>query len=355
MNKYIFHIDLNAFFVSAQELLNPEIKGKAVAIAGLKARSVVTSASYEAREYGVTSGESVLTAKKKCPHLLIIPANIDFYVDLSHQFIDFIKSYSDEVEVASIDECYVNMTQTIKKYPYPLDLAVELQKECLKQLSLKCSIGIAENKFLAKMASDMKKPMGITVIRKEEIQSKLWPLEIGSMYGVGKKSREQLIKLGICTIKDLATYQDVKKLNQVFGIHYQEMIDRANGMDHSVLEQESTPKSLSQSQTFNEDVNDFEMIQTSLLQLSKRLEKRLNKYHLAGKSITLSIRYDDFKTISRSTPLNFYTHSSTEIYEIATRLYEQYDVQNAKRLLRIGINHLIDQDKISEEIALFEV
>jgi DNA polymerase-4 len=217
MNPWIFHIDLNAFFAEVEVLRNPALKGKAIAVSGHSRRSVVSTASYEARKFGVHSAMPVSEALRLCPELIIVEGHFADYEDFSQRFIAFLRTFSDKVEQASIDEAYVDMTECINNEDYPLDLAVRLQKRLLDEVSLKCSIGVAPNKFLAKMASGLRKPMGIVVLRAEEVPVKLWPLPIDDMYGIGKKTAPRLHELGIHTIGDLANHQDDAALRKVLG------------------------------------------------------------------------------------------------------------------------------------------
>lgn len=354
MSSVIFHIDLNAFYVRCEELKNPAIMNKPVIISQSKSRSVVATSSYEARQYGITSGESIITAIKKCPNAIIVSSPHDYYESVSEEFMQFIRYYTDQVEIASIDECYVDMTQVIKHYERPLDLAVEIQKNLFDSLGLKCSIGIAPNKFLAKMASDLKKPLGISVIRLQEIKSKLWPLAIEQMYGIGKKSSEALHQIGIDTIEDLAQVKDLHHIQPILGSMSQNMINRANGIDNSPLVLYQKHKSFSQSFTFSEDVLDIEMIQGVLEKLCTKLASRLNEHQQAGMTVNLAIRYDDFKTISRSKTLSYSIHSSKELFECVWGLFELHDEGHPKRLLRVGLSQLVNRDKEHQELNLFK-
>ena len=182
MAKVYFHIDLNAFFANAEIIRDPSLKGKPLVISGSTRRSVVSTASYEARQYGIHSAMPLSEAEALCPQLVIVEHHFPLYVELSEQFIKIVSEYVDDLEQASIDECYVDVTNAITKYEKPLDLAWTIQKRIMNELHLPCSIGVAPNMFLAKMASEMKKPLGITVLRIRDVPSKMWPLPISSMY-----------------------------------------------------------------------------------------------------------------------------------------------------------------------------
>lgn len=206
--RVIFHIDLNSFFASAEILKNSALAGQPVVVAGLNRRSVVSTASYEARSYGVHSAMPLHMAMEKCPELVVVQGDYSWYEELSERFFKYLRKFSPFIEPASIDECYMDVTEAIKAYKRPLDLAWIIQKNVMDDLRLPCSIGVAPNKFLAKMASDMRKPMGITVLRKQEVPRKLWPLPISDMWGIGKKSVPLLIENGIETIGDLASEEN---------------------------------------------------------------------------------------------------------------------------------------------------
>ena len=186
--RVIFHIDLNAFYASAEVLKNSALEGQPAAVAGLHRRSVVSTANYEARKCGVHSAMPLLMALEKCPQLVVVQGDFSWYEELSNRFFTYLRKFTPCIEPASIDECYMDVTDIIGNYKRPLDLAWIIQKRVYEDLRLPCSIGVGPNKFLAKMASDMRKPMGITVLRKQEVPSKLWPLPITDMWGIGKKS-----------------------------------------------------------------------------------------------------------------------------------------------------------------------
>ena len=209
MMQVIFHIDLNAFYASAEISRNPSLKGKPVVISGKSKRSIITTASYEARKYGIHSAMPLFQAKQLCKDLIILPADFELYHRLSNEFFTIIASYSEILEVASIDECYLDVTAIIQeKKIHPVVLAKDIQTKVYEQLNLQCSIGISPNKFLAKMASDMKKPMGITVLTRNNLKEVMWPLDIKDMFGIGKKTQPKLRAVGINTIGDLADYKN---------------------------------------------------------------------------------------------------------------------------------------------------
>src|SRR5574342_193203 len=207
--RVIFHVDMNSFYASVEMAFDPDLKGKAVAIAGNveERRGIIVTCSYEARKYGVKTTMPLWEAKKLCPQLIVMKPNFERYRAASIGMFDILRQYTEMVEPVSIDEGYLDITESFE-FGSPIDIAKSIQKRVLEQLDLPCSIGIAPNKFLAKMASDMKKPLGITVLRKRDIPHKLWPLKVGELHGIGKKTEEKLNKYGIISVKDLAHAAD---------------------------------------------------------------------------------------------------------------------------------------------------
>jgi len=228
--RVIFHIDLNAFFASCEIAEDPSLKDKPIAIGGSSDRGVLTTANYVARKYGVRSAMSGVEAKRLCPQLLMLPVNFPLYQKYSKIFFDVLAEYSEEVEKGSIDEGYLDLT-LMSDEVHPVEIAEEIQSRLLNDYKLPISIGIAPNMFLAKMASDMKKPLGITVLRKRDVKEKLWPLPIEEMYGIGSKTYPNLKLIGINTIGDLVEYKDEKKLRLVLGSRYVDFIEKAKGND----------------------------------------------------------------------------------------------------------------------------
>lgn len=355
MAKVIFHIDLNAFYASAEEVLDPSIRDKPVVVSGLSRRSVVTTANYIARTFGVRSAMPIQEALELCPQLIIVKGHYSFYEELSEKFIQTIKAYTPLVEKASIDECFADMTEVIKNFKRPLDLAWQIQQNLLNDLHLKCSIGVAPNKFLAKMASDMKKPMGITVLRKQEVKAKLWPLSIKEMQGIGKKTAPLLNELGIRTIGDLASFSDVERLRIYLGKNTQAMIDKANGIASDEVIENYEVKSLSQSTTFANDINDYEEICTMFRRLAIKLSSRMKEEGKMGFTVSISVRYFDFNTIVRSKKLTHPILLADELYENAIALYdENNDSDQTIRHIGIGISSLQDSNYQRVQMNLFE-
>lgn len=355
MANVYFHIDLNAFFANAELILDPSLKGKPVVVSGHTRRSVVSTASYEARAYGIHSAMSIQEASQRCKDLIILEGHYAFYQSLSKQFIQIIQKYSSKIEQASIDECYVDVTDIIFQYEKPLDLAWQIQKEILQQLQLPCSIGIGPNLFLAKMASDMKKPMGITVLRIRDVKEKLWPLDIREMRGVGNKTVPKLRQLGIQTIQDLAQYPNLDRLQELFGKNTQEMLEKAHGIDHRQLIMEWDSKSMGNSETFLEDQIDYEELRGQLRYLSKKLAKRLYRQHKAGTTLTVRICYYDFRNVTKSKKLHAAIWHEEDLFDEALAIFESlWDNEDAIRLVGISLSDFLTDEQLTKQLNLFD-
>ncbi len=353
MAHVYFHIDLNAFYANAEVLLDPSLKGQPIAVSGQTRRSVVSTASYEARKFGVHSAQPVAEALKLCPQLQIVSPHFNWYRELSEDFISIIRSYTELIEQASIDECYADMTEAIQKFQYPLDLAVTIQKRIYNDLGLSCSIGVGPNMFLAKMASEMKKPMGITVLRIREIESKLWPLPIGDMRGVGNKTVPVLEEMGIHTIRDLALIKDPSILRPVFGKNTESIIRRANGHDDRTIVTEYDAKSMGVSETLLEDITDYDEIRGLFRTLSRKLSKRLINSKKAGYSLSIRIRYFDFTSSDRSIRLDHPIFKADDLFVQAMTLFDSNWDDEPVRLLGISVSDFSSDAAMISQLDLF--
>lgn len=355
MSRVYFHIDLNAFFASCEELLDPSLKGKPLVVGGKSRRSVISTANYEARKYGIHSAMPMQQAEKLCKDLVIVNGHYAFYSDMSHQFMQIIHSYTDLVEKASIDECYADMTDVICRYPKPLDVAFEIQRRVLEETGLRCSIGIGPNMFLAKMASDMKKPMGITVLRIRDVPEKMWPLPIKEMQGIGKRTVPLMEDLNIHTIKDLATYQDLNALKPVLGKNIESMIKRANGYDDRTLMTDYDSKSMGISETLLEDVTDYDELRGLIRTLCRRLSKRLKEAHKAGYHVSMRICYYDFRNANKSKKLSTPIWTSDDLFVQAMILFDSsYEEEEAVRLIGVSVSDFASEDFLAKQVSLFD-
>lgn len=354
--QIIFHIDLNAFFASAEISVNPHLKGKPIVICRESRRAIITTASYEARKYGIHSAMPLFKAKELCPHLITVEPHFSLYKTLSQNFFNIISQFSNYLEVASIDECYVDMTEYIQDNQLdPRICALRIQKKVYQELKLDCSIGIAPNKFLAKMASDMKKPQGITIITHQNYKEKLWPLPISSMIGIGKKTQPKLIAMGILTIGDLAKYENYEKIKPIFGkntlIYYQ----RANGKDFSKINYSRNElKSVGNSTTFERDSHDEEFIKNKFKELSLEVSRRAQKRGLISNNISITLKYTREKSRTKQTIINHYTNDYETIYATALFLFENIYQGEDLRLVGVSINHVVHIHDLNQQLSLFE-
>lgn len=354
--RVLFHIDINAFYASAHLTIEPELEGKPVVVCRDVQGSVVTTASYEARQYGIGSAMPLSQAKRLCDDLVVVELDFELYNDLSQSFVNIIKSYSKTVEQASIDEVYVDVTDVIKTYDKPLDLAINIQKQLLDELKLPVSIGVGPNKFLAKMASDMDKPLGITVLRIREVETKLWPLAIDQMHGIGKKTVPRLKEIGVHTIGDLNNVS-FDKVKLILGNRTQVFIDYANGLGSAKLNTDVSAKSIGQSQTFSKAIFDYDELKEKILKEISQVESRAKASKVMGKTIQFSIRFEDMKPYARSITLDHHINDKEDILERVMGLFSEFekDLHLGVNFISVTLANLKEIDEIEEQLNLFNI
>lgn len=351
--KVIFHIDMNSFYASVEMAYNPKLKGKPIAIAGNpnERKGIIVTSSYEARAKGVRTTMPLWQARKLCPNLIVIRPDFPKYKATSAKIFKLLAEMSPIIEPVSIDEGYIDATE----HPtHPITLANEMQQRLLQELDIPCSIGIGPNKFLAKTASDFKKPLGITILRIRDLPEKLWPLSIDKMYGVGSKTAEKLHQINIYTIKDLAK-ADIYTVSQVLGINGERLINRANGIDKRMVDPDSVNdfKSIGNSQTLREDTIDEAKITSTLNQLASRVEERLQRRELKGMTVQLMMRYADRTTVTRSRKGMSYIDDKESIMTIIQELFQEHWNHQPLRLLGITVQDLLEKSDIMEQLNLF--
>lgn len=355
MSKIILHIDLNAFFAACEELKDPSLKGKPMIVGGGGRRGIVSTANYAARNYGIHSAMPTYKAVQLYPDLIIREPDFKLYHHYSSLFFNYIKeNFSPLIEVASIDECYVDATAVLKDDSTPLKTIANLQQTLLKELGLGCSIGVAPTKFLAKMASNYKKPLGMTVYRRRDLKNTLWRLPISEMYGIGKATAPRLLALGIKTIGDLATTNDPEVKN-VLGKSFYTFHDWANGYGSDiVLVEEDDPKSIGNSQTFLFDTDDYDEISALFKELAASVAKRAERENKVGTTIQIVIRYYNFETINRSVTLSKPTNKALTIFYEAMKLFDRNYKDEPIRLLGVTLQNLSDEGSLVEQLSLFD-
>ncbi len=343
MSKVIMHIDLNAFFATCEEIKNPALIDKPVIVCSESSRGVVSTASYEARKYGVHSAMPYFEAKKICPNGVFVKPDFGFYEMMSRSFFSFLKCYSLIIEEASIDEGYVDMSEACKNISDPEEYFRKIILDLKNETGLKCSIGVAPTKFLAKMASDMKKPMGVTIIYRRNINDMLYPLPIEAFFGIGRKTALKLNEKGIKTIGDLKKEIDLEneEIRKIFGKSYINIKKEINGYgDDEVDSTQHDPKSLGHSETFPFDTNDTYFIETKIKELSYEIAEGIKRDKRKGKNIVLTVKDSDFKIHSKSISLSEGTDDRDEIYATAVKLYERNYLGMVIRLVGVTIQSL---------------
>ena len=357
MSKIILHIDLNAFFVRCEEIKNPSLEGKPVIIGRNGRGGIVSTCSYAAREYGVRSGMPTYQALLKCPNVILIEGDYHYYQQKSNEFFAFIKKYTTSVEPASIDECFADFSDVLKGNKEPISYIREMQKELFKETKLKCSIGVAPTKFLAKMASDMKKPNGLVVIRKKEAKTKLAPLPIEDFFGIGKKTSPRLRQIGINTIGDLIKRIDEEdpQIKQELGKFYYVISDWINGKgDDEVNTQPWDPKSVGHSTTLLSDALSVEELEKPLRELSEEVSRDAQKGGKKGKTVQLVLKDNEFKIINRSKRLPQLSNSFDDIFKTAFELLkENYDGRPI-RLIGVTLQQLKNPKETYEQLSIFD-
>ena len=358
MARVILHVDLNAFFASVEEIKNPKLINKAHAVGGNIKRGVLSTCSYAARKRGVHSAMPVAHALKICPELIINPVDHKSYREYSNKFFSIIKEWcGDKIEIASIDECYVDFSDYNKYCSDVVSYLKKMQKYIKETLKLGCSIGVAPNKFLAKMASDMQKPMGFTVLRIRDIEKMLWPLDIGEMFGVGKKTAPRLKEVGINTIGDLAKCTDNYDVMKILGKNYVHYINAANGIDKSeVIDYEVDAKSIGNSTTFERDLMEEGEIKQELKALSKQVSTRICAASMLAFGVSITIKYSDFSHINRSMKIEEPICNDEEIYLKALKLFENnYFYDKPIRLLGVTLYDIKDKSEVIKQLNLFDI
>jgi DNA polymerase-4 len=340
--RIILHIDMDAFFISVEQRDHPSLRGKPAAVCGSLSRSVVTSATYEARPFGIRAGMSTQEAKRRCPELTLVEGDHSKYTETAARIFSILKDYTPLVEVASIDEAYLDITQSQLLFKSPLHIAQSIKDRIRKKEQLTCSIGIAPNKLLAKLGSNLQKPDGFVWIKKEEVEEVLKDLLVSKLYGIGPKLTEELNSMGIVTCSQLGKFP-VSLLSKRFGVIGERLHEMGLGFDDSPVipfDEEEDAKSISHSVTLEEDTSDPTMLKKVLLQLSERVSRRMRKDGFYGRRIVLTVRYSDFYTFSKQKTISKWVNSGNEIFRQALEIYESISHPKPIRLLGVGVSLL---------------
>ena len=342
--RKIIHVDMDAFYASVEQLDNPELRGKPLAVGGGAVRGVVSAASYEARKYGVRSAMSGPMAKELCPDLIFVPPRFDRYKAISKEIRQIFLGYTDLVEPLSLDEAFLDVTENKIGFPSATIIAQEIRNRIKEKTGLIASAGISVNKFLAKVASDINKPNGQKTIPPEEVMDFLENLEIKKFFGVGKVTRDKMYRLGIFTGKDLKERNE-EFLTENFGKSGQHYYQIVRGIQKSEVKPSRTQQSLAAERTFRENISSEIYMMERLEEIGQEVENRLANQKLAGKTITLKIKYSDFTLQTRSKTLEHYIRDKSLILETVKELLFQEKMKDSVRLLGISISNLNNKDR----------
>jgi len=342
--RWILHVDMDAFFASVESVLNPALAGRPVIVCGpVQERSVVSAASYEARRYGVRSAMPASQARRLCPAGVFVQGNHAAYAEFSRRVLAVLRRFAPLVEQTSIDEAYLDITGCEAVRGDPVAVAGAIKKAVKEETGLTCSVGVGPNRLLAKMASGMEKPDGLTVIRTEDVPALLWPLEVGQLHGVGPRTAARLRALGLATVGDLARYPR-ELLVRGFGALGRYLHDAANGIDDTPVAgpgEGDGARSISRETTFRADIDDPGRLERVLLELSEDVGRRLRKADLLARTVTVKIRKADFTTLTRSRTFRAPTDLTEEVYSAAREAFFAFWRPAMKiRLLGVGVANL---------------
>ncbi|MCG8606827.1 DNA polymerase IV [bacterium] len=356
MTSTILHLDMDAFYAAVEQLDNPQYRGKPLIVGsdpkGGKGRGVVATASYEARKYGVHSAMPISQAYRRCPHGTYVRGRMARYSEVSKKVMAILSQYTPIIERISIDEAFLDLTRCIKIFGNAESVGRKIKDQIRSELKLTASIGIAPNKFLAKVASDLEKPDGFVVVRVGDERAFLKDLPISRLWGVGKKTEQALKGMGISTIGQIAQMSEVQ-LGRRFGKWGSALWRLSNGIDERSVVTSSPQKSISQERTFDEDMDDEELIERTLFRLSDDLSRLMRNDGLKGRTLTLKIRLEDFSTFTRSQSLSDFIDSPDVLRGVVIGLYRNFDREGKRvRLLGVGVSQL---SSISgEQLGLFD-
>jgi len=346
----ILHVDMDAFYASVEERDDPKLKGKAVVV-GMGKRGVVSAANYEARKFGIRAAMPIYKAKALAPHAVFIAPNMARYAEVSEQVMAIFRDVTPHVEPISLDEAFLDVTGARRLLGSGIEIADQIRKRVEKDLGITCSVGIAHNKFIAKIASGHCKPNGVLEVDPEKMLEFLHPLAANEIWGVGPKTNELLEKMGLFTIADIANTPRstlIRVLGQASGASLYEL---AWGRDYRDVITEHAEKSISASQTFDVDLYQPEEILKEFLRLTEKSADRMRAKGLATNTISIKVRFADFKTISRSRTLDLPTTGTQEIFEVAKSLYLGLELDRVLvRLVGVSLDSLVENDDVTQMV-----
>ncbi|MFV9473219.1 DNA polymerase IV [Advenella sp. RU8] len=353
MTRKIIHVDMDAFYASVELRENPSLLGKPVVVAWDSGRSVICAASYEARKYGLRSAMSVAKARILCPQAIYVPPNFDLYRSVSRQVRSVFERYTNMIEPLSLDEAYLDVTVNFKNLPSATAVANAIRADILSLTGLTASAGVAPNKFLAKIASDWRKPNGLFVISPAKVQDFLAPLPLQKIPGVGKVTLAKFHQLGMFTVSDLLRFSD-SELVFHFGKFGHRLYQLARGVDERPVESNQVAQQISTETTFDEDIS-FAQIEMPLMTLCTKLWGQLLKKNKFGCTVTLKLKTNSFRIITRSKTFSVPLHSQTHLVQAGLSLLERVDEDikdNQFRLAGIGVSHFPEEHQAGQQLSL---
>ncbi len=342
----IMHVDMNAFFASVEQRANPALRGRPIAVTGSAGRTVITTASYEARAFGVKTGMNRYEAKKLCPEIIFVVGDNRKYVDTSIRIIEIIKQYSPMVEVYSIDEAFVDISGTRALFGTPYDMGASIKRGIKEATGLVCSVGVGPNKLIAKLAGEMEKPDGLVVIEESEVESVLKELPVKELWGIGSKLTKHLAEMGVRTCGELAAFP-VRELKRRFGIVGEKLSLMGRGIYEGAVVpegREARAKSVGHSTTLPHDISDLVSIKRYLLKLSEMVGTRSRRHALKGRKVTLTLRYSDFYTFTRQNTLSCHTNDTHIVYKAAQRILSSIQLRSPVRLIGVTLSDMREDE-----------
>jgi DNA polymerase IV (DinB-like DNA polymerase) len=355
-HRITLHVDMDSFYSSVEVRERPELKGVPVVVGSDprdgSGRGVVSTCSYEAREFGIHSGMPISKAYKLCPEAIYLPVNMKLYKEVSGDIMQLIHIFADRFQQVSVDEAYLDIADGIDDYESAILLAEKIKAEVLRKHGITCSIGVAPNKVIAKIASDFNKPNGLTVVRPDEIEDFLHPLPISKIPGIGKKTQLMLKGMNIENVAQLAA-TDVQLLIARFGKFGVKMHQLANGIDDREVKERDVVKSISTEDTFDTDISDYEDIHNSILQLCEKVHSSVIKNRFRFRTVTVKVRYGDFRTYTRAKTLSAATNEIKAIQKISSELIEEFIGTGKFRLLGVGVTKLEKIDNRQTSLSDF--
>jgi DNA polymerase-4 len=352
-NCHILHVDMDAFYASVEVRRDPSLAGKPVIVGGSEGRGVVVAATYEARAFGIHAAMPMSRAMRLCPQAIVVAADHAQYAEVSDQIYQILISITPFVETIALDEAFLDISGSIKLLGRPVLIATKLREQIKSELALTASVGVASNKFLAKLASTYAKPDGLLVIPEAKKIDFLHPLPVGALWGVGEKTEEKLKELGINTIGDIAKLSEETLARIVGDAAAEHIYELCWGIDDREVVTTEIEKSIGNETTFGEDLFDATEVEAQILRLVDQVAARLRSRNLSAKTISLKVRFHDFTTITRSKTLSSYTHNTQEINQVARQLYRNLNLQRARiRLLGIRAESLQPTESATFQLSL---